>query len=194
MIQMRALRKIKRAGGACPEMSIMKLHSEKAVLLLRVALGVLILLNMLMIFLFSAQSGEESGETSGRVVRFLAEALVPGYEKMSAAEQATVIEAMHGPVRKAAHMGEFGLLGIWILLLLLTYPGRILPRYLGAVGTTMLYAVSDEIHQAFSVGRGPGVGDVLIDTLGASIACALLLLLRLCILTIKSRKENLSCN
>ena len=30
-----------------------------------------------------------------------------------------------------------------------------------------LYAVSDEIHQMFSIERGPGVIDVLIDTLGS---------------------------
>ncbi len=164
-------------------------RTRRKLLLLRCCLGLLIIANMTMIFLFSAETGKESGETSGRVVQAIAELLVPGFDEMSEQERVTVLESLHGPVRKLAHMAEFGLLSIWILLLSLTTPGRVLPRYGLSVGATALYAVSDEIHQAFSAGRGPGVGDVLIDTLGAILACGAVLGIRAWFLWRKQRKE-----
>ncbi len=33
----------------------------------------------------------------------------------------------------------------------------------------ILYAISDEVHQSFVPGRGPGVMDVLIDSAGAMV-------------------------
>ena len=33
----------------------------------------------------------------------------------------------------------------------------------------VLYAISDEVHQMFVPGRGPGIKDVLIDSAGATV-------------------------
>ena len=49
-----------------------------------------------------------------------------------------------------------------------------------------LYAASDEFHQCFSDGRGPSPIDVMIDTVGASIA----LLLRTAALRLRRLKEE----
>lgn len=43
---------------------------------------------------------------------------------------------------------------------------------------TVLYAVTDEIHQAFVPGRGPWAGDVGIDGLGAALSLVFTRLVR----------------
>lgn len=47
-----------------------------------------------------------------------------------------------------------------------------------AFGCTLLYALSDELHQRFVPGRSPSLGDVLTDAAGAAVALALVAWLR----------------
>ena len=145
--------------------------------LLRGLLALLILANMTVIFLFSMQSGEESGKTSSKVTTVVAEVTVKDFESMPPAEQEQVVEKLHPKVRKLAHMAEFGSLGALIFLFLLTYSGAILPRFFIALAATLLYACTDELHQILSDNRGAQLRDVLIDLSGALITCTVLLIL-----------------
>ena len=167
-------------------MGIMK---KKTLLwLLRGLLGILILANMTAIFLFSAQSGEESGKTSGEVSKVVAEITVKDFTSKPPVEQEQIVQKINLPLRKIAHMTEFGSLGALILLFLLTWKGSLLPRYLLALVSTFLYACTDELHQMLSDNRGPQFRDVLIDLSGALIACTVILLIGL---WIKHRKGSL---
>ena len=166
---------------------------SRRLLWVRAVLCVLIVLNMAVIFAFSAQSGEESGRTSGRVTRFLASIAVSDFEEMSELEQEQVIEKIHPFVRKWAHMAEFGSLGALILLLLITWHGRILGKWLISLGCTFLYACTDELHQLLSEARGAQFSDVLIDTCGALITCSCILLIDL-ILSRKKGKHKKAMN
>ena len=78
------------------------------------------------------------------------------------------------PVRKAAHMTEYAILG----LLSFTFYRGILKKekrqFLAALLTAAVYAATDEFHQYFIPGRSAEVMDVCIDTLGASIGLAIL--------------------
>ena len=138
---------------------------------------VLILANMTAIFLFSAQNGEESGKTSGEVSKVVAEITVKDFTSKPAAEQEEIVQTINPPLRKIAHMTEFGSLGALIFLLLLTYQGALLPRWLSSLAATFLYACTDELHQMLSDNRGPQFRDVLIDLSGALITCTVLLIL-----------------
>jgi VanZ family protein len=71
------------------------------------------------------------------------------------------------PVRTAAHMATFALLGGLILLALVGRGRPTLPRVLLALGLTVLYAVSDELHQSYVPDRTGRAEDVVIDALGA---------------------------
>ncbi|MBQ9131908.1 MAG: VanZ family protein [Clostridia bacterium] len=153
----------------------------------RILLGLLILANMTAIFLFSAQNGEESDQTSGMVTRAVAQIIVKGFESLSPADQQAVIDRIHPPLRKIAHMAEFGSLGVLILLFLSTWKGRLLPRYFTSLVAVFLYACTDELHQSLTVGRGPQFTDVLIDLSGALICCTVLAAL---ILIRKHRKRK----
>ena len=86
-----------------------------------------------------------------------------------------MVNKAHTPVRKLAHMLEFGSLAALALLLLITWPGKLLWRYVASLGFTLIYAVTDELHQLFSQGRGARLSDVVIDFIGAFITCTLLL-------------------
>ncbi len=149
----------------------------KRLLFLRVFLGVLIILNMVFIFRFSSESGQQSSQTSGKVAQTVAEVTVPHFEQKPQEEQQTIVNKLQFPIRKLAHMAEFASLGALIFLLLLTWRGNVMLRCGASIGLTALYAVSDEIHQIFSANRGPQFTDVLIDTSGAVLSCALVLLI-----------------
>ena len=149
---------------------------RKRLFLLRIILGILIVLNMALIFWFSAESGQQSSKTSGIVAQKAAEVTVPDFHRKPVEEQKEIVKQYQLPVRKIAHMTEFATLGGLIFLLLLTWRGKVLLRFAGSVALAALYAVTDEAHQNFSQNRGPQATDVLIDAAGALIACSVVLL------------------
>jgi VanZ family protein len=68
-------------------------------------------------------------------------------------------------LRKLAHAGEYAVLGALLLRAVASIPVAV---FLG-----VLYAVSDEIHQAFVPGRLGSPVDVAIDTVGVLCGVAL---------------------
>jgi len=81
--------------------------------------------------------------------------------------------AVDKPFRIVAHLATFALLGA---LLLHALSGRAAPTLrtaLGAVALTLLYAISDELHQAFVPGRMGRAQDVGVDLVGAVIGVAI---------------------
>lgn len=133
---------------------------------------------MVMIFCFSAQTGEESGAMSGRITTWLVKLFVPDFETLPADQQQNLCSAVGVVIRKGAHFSEYALLGFFLMLHIRQIQKRAKVRlpwlWSWVVGT--LYAVSDEIHQGFVGGRHPAVMDVMIDSSGV-IAGTLLLLL-----------------
>ncbi|MGD1992364.1 MAG: VanZ family protein [Anaerolineae bacterium] len=76
-------------------------------------------------------------------------------------------------VKKAGHAVAYGVLA-WFLLRALVGGGVPSDRLrLLSLALALVYAGSDEIHQAFVPGRHPAVTDVLIDGVGAATALAL---------------------
>lgn len=131
-----------------------------------------------MIFFFSAQNGEDSADTSGKVVDWLIGLVVKGYELLDAIRQREIYETASLLVRKLAHFSEFALLGFLVRLLMHSYRVRFGWGWAWLAST--LYACTDELHQMFSDARGPSLKDVGIDSLGAAagigVACLLLAL------------------
>lgn len=119
------------------------------------------------IFWFSSQTGSESGEASRGLMEILFSFLDLNEENK---------ETLHLLVRKGAHMTEYAVLGasVCVLLYYLADMGYLrnacaMGMAGGALALSSLFAVTDEIHQAFVPGRGPAVRDVLIDAVGAAI-------------------------
>ncbi len=79
--------------------------------------------------------------------------------------------------RKWAHMGEYG-----VLMVLTFRASRSLSgssfwvTYAIALGITVMYALLDEHHQSYVVGRSSSIGDVAVDSAGALLALGVLLI------------------
>ena len=127
-----------------------------------------VLLVMIMIFCFSAQDGQDSGQLSGEITRFVVRLFVPEFDTWTAQLQEEVCDTVGLIVRKLGHFTEFFLLGFTLLLHIDTIGKKITVKFpwLIAWGVGTLYAVTDELHQGFVGGRHPAVWDVCIDSSG----------------------------
>jgi len=122
----------------------------------------LVIANMLAIFLFSGQTGEDSGELSGLLAAILSKAVWLGW----------VFQYIN--IRKAAHFSIYFLLGIFTIRAVALHTEQTKARIGAALVICFLYACSDELHQHFVPGRGPSFRDVLIDTAGALTSIGIL--------------------
>lgn len=127
-----------------------------------------------MIFMFSAQPADESSELSNgvvlKIINFLSE-INPSIEPD------IFLEKLSTPVRKAAHITEYFLFYLTLLLAWSVMGVRKLKR----IGCTMLmvflYACSDEFHQTFVSGRAGRFTDVMIDCSGGILISIILIIL-----------------
>jgi VanZ family protein len=153
-----------------------------------------VLLIMVMIFCFSAQTGEESGQMSGQITRWVIGLFAQDFENWPAAEQEVMLVRVGFVIRKGAHFSEYALLGFFLMLHILQIAKRTTVKlpWLWAWGIATFYAATDEFHQAFVGGRGPALRDVLIDSCGVAAGVALLcLIFRRQIHTCNSQKKPL---
>lgn len=128
---------------------------------------------MAVIFWFSAQTAETSSAMSGGLIEQVAEAITPGFSALPQEEQTAVVDQWQTVVRKGAHMTEYAVLGILAWIAMSGWIDRRRLRAAVSAGIGLLYAASDEFHQKFVAGRGPGVLDVGIDFAGVCIGLAL---------------------
>lgn len=115
--------------------------------------------------MFSNQSATQSSKLSDSLID---NTIVKVYEifngKVNKEQRAKIIDKYSYFIRKSAHFTLYFILGI----LCFTFFKDFTKHYvIYSIMVCFLYAVSDEIHQMFSIERGPGVIDVLIDTLGS---------------------------
>ncbi len=164
---------------------------KKRLIVLRIILGILIALNLAVIFGFSGENAAKSSQTSSTVTEKVAEVVVPDFEKKPPEEQKIIVKKMEPPIRKIAHFSEYASLGALIFLFLLTWDGIVVMQYSGSIGLAMVYAATDELHQKFSFGRAASVLDMLIDTSGALVACSVLLLIRFLVLWAQKKPKKI---
>ena len=152
----------------------MKQWIEKHSILLSLLLVIAV---MVMIFCFSAQTGEESGAMSGRLTTWALNLVIPDFENLTPEKQENILSAVGFMVRKLAHFSEYALLGFSLMLHIAQVQKKITVRlpWLWAWGIGTLYAASDEFHQGFVAGRGPSVVDVAIDSAGVVVGVFLLI-------------------
>ena len=113
-----------------------------------------------LIFSFSLQSGEVSGDLSGSVLEALLGFFMPGV-----LESPEKLELFHLILRKCAHFTEFMILGVLSSITLKHM--QIGYKSIIGLGYCVLIASLDETLQLFVSGRAGRVQDVLIDSAGA---------------------------
>lgn len=116
-----------------------------------------------LIFFFSAQQGADSGAMSGSIVA----AILKIWHYVLPFIQINK-DVVHLLIRKGAHFSVYLVLGILVAHALAGHDIPNKKRWGFTILICMLYAASDEIHQAFVPNRGPSVWDVLLDTSGSA--------------------------
>ena len=129
--------------------------------------GIAVIIWMIVIFIFSAMTGEESGNLSSGLVH----ALLKNIPFLAESELAHVV------IRKLAHMTEYAILCLLIINLEKQIGFKIrLKHILIGIIISCIYAMTDEYHQSFVNERSGNIIDVGIDTLGAAIAGIIVLI------------------
>lgn len=125
----------------------------------------LVIFWMGVIFIFSHQPASVSSEMSGgliETIRHMVEVLIPVSDRWG--------DVLHTVIRKLAHFTIYMILGVFLYkaLMLSSKIPHIKYFQLGktALIIGMFYAMTDEIHQLFIIGRSGEYRDVLIDSLG----------------------------
>lgn len=129
--------------------------------------GTLLLLLYILIFCFSGQDGESSGNIS----QYVSEKCVEIWNALTVNKWSDVM--LHNmavyfehPIRKLAHFSEYACMGILVFLLWVQWlkPGRKL--YLLTTLWIFISAALDEFHQFFIPDRTSSFADVCLDTCG----------------------------
>ena len=123
---------------------------------------------MAMIFFLSSQQGEQSANLSGGITE-----LVNQIVEQVAPDAEFKMDEISFFVRKNAHFFAYMLLAILTLNAVRrsAWPG--LSSMGAAFIISVMYAISDEVHQLFVPGRSGQVSDVLLDSAGALMGIGL---------------------
>ena len=138
---------------------------------------------------FSAQDADTSGSLSFEIAEGIAKFFC-SFSEHDASDVLTLAGYFEHPLRKFAHLTEYGILG-------LLFTGTFIPviaqfRKHGGKGRTLYFLCNilvfilagfDEFHQYFVPGRYASVWDVLLDTFGSALFCFVIYI-------IKDRKKN----
>lgn len=122
------------------------------------------------IFFFSAQPGDDSAQLSSGFIQSILKAF-SGITGIESADMEKMLAILSAPVRKGAHVTEYIVLYLSLILAMYVSGLRGYRRIGLAMMITFLYACTDEFHQVFVPGRAGRFTDVMIDCTGALIIC-----------------------
>ncbi len=166
-------------------MSKIKLYSSVWIYVVAVSLSVSL---CVLIFIKSGETATVSAEQSGGISEFLASVFVPDFEKLEEFEKTEIVLKIHHFVRKTVHFCMYATLGALFEFSSLWHSRTWLSHFIVAWILSVLYAISDEIHQAFVPGRGPMVSDVVLDSAGAFVGVSFALVFALIIQKVKKSR------
>lgn len=152
---------------------------------------VIVVLWMGVILLFSNRQSNETTKDSYRIVITVGHILHADFDEWSQEEVNAYVAKMNYPIRKLAHLTEYTILGMLLCMVVIVIAEKpkpyvwILPWLIGT-----LYAVIDEVHQLFVVGRDGKITDVLIDSIGVLLGTVIVYGIALLIVKIHKRNVN----
>lgn len=131
----------------------------------RIVWFVLMIITMAVIFYFSGQTGEKSTAVGNTVAQTMN---IPKTNSWIDESHTKLLFGLN--LRKWAHVGLFGLLGLTASSWILSFPKAFL--------ICLIYSVLDEVHQYFVPGREAKGMDVVIDVIGFTIVIGVLVAAR----------------
>lgn len=134
---------------------------------------VLSVLWMGVIFSMSAKDADQSTQDSMFFGMKLGAVIHADFAEWPKEEQRAFAERYDYPIRKCAHASEYAVLGIFLTGAIFSTKQKAAEEYKRSLGLafafTVLYAISDELHQYFVPGRACMWQDVVIDAVGAAV-------------------------
>ncbi|NMC27768.1 MAG: VanZ family protein [Syntrophomonadaceae bacterium] len=138
---------------------------------------VFVIIWMTLIFCLSAQPADESDALSGQTIRMVAKLVMPGFADLPQIQQENIVSSWQHTARKTAHGLAYFVLGSLCMAAMLQHELQMMPSAIIALGISIAYAVSDEVHQLFVVGRSSQLSDMGIDACGALMGILLVFIL-----------------
>jgi len=135
---------------------------------------ILVVAWMGVIFYFSSQIASSSDGLSKGIVMKLIRWITQDTGNLSESE----IDVYNNFLRKFAHFSVYFVMGMFCCNAMYHLNIRKVYWIVFSLPLCILFAFSDEFHQAFVPGRGPRIFDVMIDTLGAFTGALLYTLFR----------------
>ena len=133
--------------------------------IIRIILIIALLGTFGIIFGFSNQNAETSGGISQKVTKYIIK-IIPQLQKLENMQKEKIINQIEKIVRKIAHFTIYTLVGFLLMSLMITYKMKEMNQIGMSLIIGLVYASSDEIHQAFIPGRSAQLTDVILDTIG----------------------------
>jgi VanZ family protein len=126
--------------------------------------AVLLILWMIVIFLFSSQPSNNSTILTNNFISKIMHFTT--FNTISISDLNAIIRDIFLPVRKVAHFSEYFVLGILSYNFFCNIKKT---KYIMhfSILFCFTYALSDEVHQLYVIGRNGSLIDVVIDTCGA---------------------------
>jgi VanZ family protein len=132
-----------------------------------------VLLLMLAIFLFSAQPADISNSNSKAVATSVVETTVNLTETgIPEPEKRQLIERVNDVAREYMHGVLFLVLGLLVQNALTQSGARGIKAVAIALAISIIYGITDEIHQVFVPGRAFQISDLAMDAAGSIIGIA----------------------
>ena len=150
--------------------------------ILRCIFFILIILVSVIIFGFSAQNGEKSGNLSKSIITKIADVI-----KVKENNKNEFIVQGEKVIRKMAHFTIYTLLGICVMGFLSTFNLKIVKQVIITGIYGFFYATTDEFHQMFINGRNASFLDIMIDSLGILFG---ILIVYVLVVIIKNKAKN----
>ncbi|MBQ7131518.1 MAG: VanZ family protein [Oscillospiraceae bacterium] len=125
-----------------------------------------VLLIMIVIFAFSAQSGAESSNTSSGLVAALLGKPDAQFAEFMQSGGISPYASFELALRKTAHFLEYAALGFCFAKATYYHTDGVVDVISFSLFFCSMYALSDEVHQLFAASRSCSLADVLIDVSG----------------------------
>lgn len=134
---------------------------------------ILLVLILGLTFWFSSQQGMNSHNMSinicEKIVTFLDQNAKLGLDEK---QYSNFVGFLDVPVRKAAHMVEYAVLGAVLYVIVSTYSRSIWKSMACVIGFLILSGSVDEVHQLYVTAREGRWQDVVVDVIGGSAGMA----------------------
>ncbi len=122
----------------------------------------LVIIWAIVIFMFSSQNGDASGDLSSGISESLYKLVLIFIPNLTFYE-------FHSFIREMGHFSIYFIFSILLFNHIRFYNINRIKQYILSIVMSVIYAFTDEFHQAFVPERYPDILDIYVDTIGAIV-------------------------